>query len=95
MWKGSSGSKYWAFHRLVAASVGVACLRLPRWPRLKNPPASAEDVRDLGWEDSLEKGMAIHSSILGWRMPWTEEAGGLQSRGLQRVGLDRATEYAL
>ena len=45
-------------------------------------------VRSLGWEDPLEKEMAIHSSILGWKIPWTEEPGGLQSMGLQRVGHD-------
>ena len=38
------------------------------------------------WEDALEKGMATHSSILAWRIPWTEEAGGIQSMGLQRAG---------
>ena len=43
-------------------------------------------VRSLGWEDSLEKDMATHSSILAWRIPWTEEPGGLQSTGSQRVG---------
>jgi len=43
-------------------------------------------VRSLGWEDPLEKGMAIHVSILAWRIPWTEEPGWLQSTGLQRVG---------
>ena len=43
-------------------------------------------VRFLGWEDPLEKEMAPHSSILAWRIPWTEEPGGLQSLGLQRVG---------
>ena len=43
-------------------------------------------VQSLGQEDPLEKGMAIHSSILSWRIPWTEEPGGLQSRGSQRVG---------
>ena len=43
---------------------------------------------DLGWEESLEKGMATHSSILAWRIPWTEEPGGLQSLGLQRIGHD-------
>jgi len=48
-------------------------------------------VRSLGQEDSLEKGMASHSSILAWRIPWTEEPDGLQSMGLQRVGHDRAT----
>ena len=42
-------------------------------------------VQSLGWEDSLEKGMAIHSSVVAWRIPWTEEPGGLQSLGLQRV----------
>ena len=40
----------------------------------------------LGWEDPLEKGMATHSSILAWRIPWTEERGGPPSMGLQRVG---------
>ena len=45
-------------------------------------------VRSLGWEDPLEKGMATHSSILAWRTPWTEEPGGLQSMGSQRVGHD-------
>ena len=45
-------------------------------------------VQSLGWEDSLEKEMAAHSSILAWRIPWTEEPGGLQSVGLQRVGHD-------
>ena len=43
-------------------------------------------VRSLGWEDPLEEGMATYSSILAWRIPWTEEPGGLQSMGLQRVG---------
>ena len=41
-------------------------------------------VQALGWEDPLEMGMAIHSSILTWRIPWTEEPGGLQSKGSQR-----------
>ena len=45
-------------------------------------------VPSLGWEDPLEKGMATHSSILAWRIPQTEEPGGLQSVGLQRVGRD-------
>ena len=42
-------------------------------------------VRSLGWEDPLEKGMTTHPSILAWRIPWTEEPGGLQSMGSQRV----------
>ena len=44
--------------------------------------------RSLGGEDPLEKGMAIHSGILAWRIPWTEEPGGLQAMGSQRVGHD-------
>ena len=52
---------------------------------LKNPPANSEDKRDmvrsLGWEDPLEEDMATHSSIFAWRIPWTEEPGGLQSTG--------------
>ena len=43
-------------------------------------------VRSLGWEDPLEEGMAAHSSIYAWRILWTEEPGGLQFMGLQRVG---------
>ena len=55
----------------------------------KNPSAMKETwVQSLGQEDPLEKGMAIHSSILVWRIPWTEEPGRLQSMGLQRVGHD-------
>ena len=51
---------------------------------VKNPPAMPESwVWSLGWEDPLEQ--ATHSSILAWRIPWTEEPGGLQSLGLQRV----------
>ena len=45
-------------------------------------------VRSLGWEDLLEEGMATYSSILAWRIPWTEEPGGLESMGFQRVGHD-------
>ena len=48
-------------------------------------------VRYLGQEDPLEKGMATHYSILTWRIPWTEEPGGLQSIGLHRVGHDQVT----
>ena len=56
---------------------------------VKNLPAMQETwVRFLGQEDPLEKGWATHSSILAWRISWTEEPGGLQSMGLQRVGHD-------
>ena len=54
---------------------------------VKNLSAIQETwVRSLGWEDPLEKGMATHSSILAWRIPWTEKPDGLQSMGSQRVG---------
>ena len=50
---------------------------------VKNPSVMQEtQVRYLGWEDLLEKGQETHSSILAWRIPWTEEPGGLQSMGL-------------
>ena len=56
---------------------------------VKNLPAMQEtQVRSLGWKDPLEKGMASHSNILAWRIPWTEEPGGLQSMTSQRVGHD-------
>ena len=54
---------------------------------VKNLPANAEDTRDtvqsLGWEDPLKKEMTTHSSILAWKIPWTEELGGPQSTGSQ------------
>ena len=56
---------------------------------VKNLPAMWESrVQSLGWEDPLENEMATHSSILAWRIPWTEEPGGLQSMGSKRVGHD-------
>ena len=63
---------------------------------VKNPPADGGDLGDrlrcsfVPWfpEDPLEKGMATHSSILAWRIPWTEEPGRLQSMGSQRVRYD-------
>ena len=65
-----------------------------RWVSLvaqtvRNLPAmSKTQVQSLDGKDPLEKGMATHSSILAWRIPWTEEPGGLQPIGLQRVGHD-------
>ena len=57
--------------------------------RIKRLPAKQETrVQSLGWEDPLEKEMATHSSIPAWRIPWTEEPGGLQSTGSQRVRQD-------
>ena len=59
----------------------------------KNLPTMQETcVQSLGWEDPLEKGMTTHFSILAWRIPWTEEPGGLQSIGSQRVGYDLAIQ---
>ena len=59
---------------------------------VKNPPANAGAietwVQSLGRGDPLEEGMATHSNILAWRVPWTEEPGGLQPMGSQRVGHD-------
>ena len=53
---------------------------------VENLPAMWETwVQSPGWEDPLEKAMATHSSILAWKIPWTEESGGLQSMGSQRV----------
>ena len=53
---------------------------------VRNPPAMRETwVRSLAWEDPLEEGMATQSSILAWRISWTEESDGLQSIGLQRI----------
>ena len=65
-----------------------------RWASLvvqmvKNLPAMQENwILFLGWEDTLEKRMTIHSNILAWRIPWTEEPGGLRSKGIQKVGLN-------
>ena len=59
---------------------------------LKNLPETWEtQVQSLGQENPLEKGMATHSSILAWRIPWTEEPDGIQSMGSQRVGHDWVT----
>ena len=59
---------------------------------IKRLPTMQETwVRSQGWEDPLEEEMATHSSVLAWRILWTEEPGGLQSMGSQRAGLDKAT----
>ena len=63
---------------------------------VKNPPAKARNIIDVGsvvgQEDPLEEGMATRSSVLAWRIPWTEEPGGLQSMGSQRVRHNLATQ---
>ena len=80
-------------------SLGPQFVPLYNWWRaslvaqmVKNSPATRQTwVQSLGWEDLLEKGMATHSNILAWRIPWTEDPGGLQSMGSPTVGHDRAT----
>ena len=63
---------------------------------VKHLPTMREtQVQSLGWEDLLEKEMAPHSSILAWKIPWTEEPGGLQSVGSQRVGHNGVTSLSL
>ena len=69
-----------SFHYLSIIAFGASLVT----QMVKNLPAM--QVRSLGWEDLLEKGMTTYSSILAWRIPWTEEPGGLQSMSLQKVG---------
>ena len=79
----------WTYRMLLCRASLVA-------QRLKRLPVLQETwVRSLGREDPLEKEMATHSSILAWRIPWTEEPGGLQSTGSKRVGHDWATSLSL
>ena len=71
----------------------VYFLGFPGGSEVKNSPAVQEMwVRSLGQEDALEEEMAVHSSIFAWGIPWTEEPGGLQSVGSQRVGHDLRTK---
>ena len=66
--------------------------RFPGWLSDKESGKQKMWARSLGWEDPLEKEIATHSSILAWRIPWTEEPGGLQSMGSQRVRRNLATK---
>ena len=76
----SQGLHFWPF----SLSLGF-----PGGSVVENLPANAGDTGLVpGWEDPLKEVMATHSSILAWRIPWTEEPGGLQSMGSQRVGHD-------
>ena len=62
------------------------------YSEVRNPPSMQEtQVSSLGWKDPLERGMVTHSTILAWRIPWTEEPGQLQSMGLQRVSMTIVT----
>ena len=63
---------------------------------VKNPPAVQETrVQSLGQEDPLEKGLATHSSMLAWRIPWTEEPGRMLAMGLQRVDMNKRLAFSL
>ena len=68
--------------------ITIIVIGLPCGSDGKKSACNAGDPGCLGWEDPLEKVMATHSNILAQRIPWTEEPGGLQSMGLQRVGHD-------
>ena len=73
--------------------MGMYIMGFPGDSEVKNLPAKQEtQVQSLGREDPLEKEMATHSSIVAWRIPWTEESGGLQSMGHKRVRYDLATK---
>ena len=81
--------------RMGRSPAGGICYPLQySWAQsIENPPAMQEiQVQSLGREDPLEEGMATHSNIPAWEIPWTEEPGGLQSMGLQTVRHDLATK---
>ena len=82
--------KYWKWQRADMKIKGlIFSIGLPWWLKYQSPPSMQESwVQPLGQEDPLEKGMAIHSSILAWGIPWTEEPGGLQTMQSQRVRHD-------
>ena len=95
----STPLKGWANHVSHSSSPSPGLTSIPSYvrnqlvlfplvaQRVKNLPSMWETwVQYLGWEDPLEKRMSTHSNILAWRIPWTEEAEGLQSMGSQRVG---------
>ena len=82
------------FHLISVKASGSH--RPPRWLSGKESACQCRrQVLSLGWEDPLEKEKATHSSILSWRIPWTEEPSSLQSIGSHRVRHDLATEHAL
>ena len=82
----------WAIFYIIGTNLDFFrdnCQGFPGGSDGKNLPSMKDTVvRSLGQEDPLEKGIAVHSSILAWRIPWTEEPGGLQSMGSLRVGHD-------
>ena len=82
------GSKYWDLS--IGKSQGCSLFPPPTSTGGSDSKESAYNAGEPCWEDPLEKGMATHSSILAWRSPGTEEPGGLQSMGSQRVRHDRS-----
>ena len=77
------------FNLSIYLSIYLSFTYIPVTQMVKNLPTMQEiQVRSLGQEDPLEEGMATRSSVLPWRIPWTEEPGRLQSVGSQRVGYD-------
>ena len=79
----------------LVASLEKGYYGLPLWLKGKESARNVGDLGSiLGWEDPLEEGIATHSSILAWRIPWTEEPTGLQSMGWQRVGRGWATRHS-
>ena len=93
LWRCTRPAAGWTPSELFSVWVHWITNNRPSAMTVKNPPAMGEIwVWSLGWEDPLEKGMATHSSILAWRIPWTEEPGGLQSMGWRRAGYDWATD---
>ena len=87
------GGKGWSFSFFIA---NHPIPGFPGGPDGKEFACNAGDVGLIpGWEDPLKKGMATHSSIFAWRTPWTEDSGGLQSMGLQRVRQNRETNTNL
>ena len=101
LWNVSKSGYIWYVRRVECVFNGIVVSELlTRSPSVaqmvKNLPVMWETwVRSLGWEDPLEEGMATHSSILAWRIPWTEEPGGLQSVGLQRVRQGWVTTHSI
>ena len=82
-------ARYAAVHGVAMSQLSMAPQGLPGDSEVKNLPAVQEvQVQSLGWEDPLEKEMATHSSILAWRIPWTEER--VQSIGLQKSDRTKA-----
>ena len=87
----------WTLTSLVFNPIYILIYRFSSFPDCsegKESACNSGDIGSLGQEDVLEKGMATHSNIPAWKIPWSEDTGGPQSKGLQRVGNDWATKHA-